>query len=144
MTNLNRESAESEKNKSENFAILSSKKDKYIGQKRKRNKETVDTVLIRGLQNFDKYGTLNPIEIKTEEDRILRNFPKYCSESYIYRFLIDALLFRSRITNEASILFIAGNALTDAYEATINGKTDLVDFNNHTCFFVFVLFFCFF
>ena len=69
-----------------------------------RNEEIIDTIFIRGLENFDKYDRLNPIEIKIEEDKILRNLQKYFSESYIYRFLIDGLLFSSGITNEESIL----------------------------------------
>lgn len=47
---------------------------------------------------------------------------KYCSENYIYKLLIHGLLFSSRITNEASIVFIACNALTNAFEAIIHGK----------------------
>ena len=35
-----------------------------------RNKETGDTLSKRGLQNFDKYDTLNAIEMKIEEDKI--------------------------------------------------------------------------
>ena len=52
-------------NKIENFTILSNKKEKYISQKRMRNKEII---FIRGLQNFYKYNVLNPNEIKIEED----------------------------------------------------------------------------
>ena len=41
--------AELNENKIENFAILSSMKNKYIGQKKMRNKEIVDTIFITGL-----------------------------------------------------------------------------------------------
>ena len=57
LTKLNRDSAEFEDNEIENFAILSSKRNKYSGQKRMRNKEIVDTILMKELKNFDKYDT---------------------------------------------------------------------------------------
>ena len=38
-----------------------------------RDKEIIDTIFIRGLQNFEKYDILNPIEIKIDRDRLLRN-----------------------------------------------------------------------
>ena len=38
-----------------------------------RNKEIVNTIFIRGLKKFDKYNTLNPIEIKKEEEKVLGN-----------------------------------------------------------------------
>lgn len=66
LTKLNRDSAEFEDNEIENFAILSSKRNKYTGRKRMRNKEIVDTIFIKGLQNFDKNDKLNPLESKIE------------------------------------------------------------------------------
>ena len=33
--------------------------------------EVVDSVVIRGQQNFDKYDQFNPIETKTNDDRII-------------------------------------------------------------------------
>ena len=34
-----------------------------------RGKKIIDTIFKRGLQNFDKYDTLNSFEIKIEEDK---------------------------------------------------------------------------
>ena len=42
------------------------KQNKYIRHKRMRNKEIVDTIFIKGLQNFDKSDKLNPLESKIE------------------------------------------------------------------------------
>ena len=53
-----------------------------------RDKEIIDTIFIRGLQNFEKYDILNPIEIKIDRDRLLRNFQKYLKKNYKYRFLV--------------------------------------------------------
>ena len=33
--------------------------------------EVVDSVVIRGQQNFDQYDQFNPIETKTNDDRII-------------------------------------------------------------------------
>ena len=87
-----------------------------------RDRETIDTIFIKGLQNFDKYDIINPTEIKIEEDKFLKNLQKYFNKNYMHRFLVDALLFSSGITNEASVLFITCNGLSEASEAIINGK----------------------
>ena len=59
LTKLNGKSPELERNKTESsFAILISKEDKHIGQRRMRDKEIIDTIFVRGLQNFDKYDIL--------------------------------------------------------------------------------------
>ena len=59
MTKLNGKSPELERNKTESsFAILIGKEDKHIGQRRMRDKEIIDTIFVRGLQNFDKYDIL--------------------------------------------------------------------------------------
>ena len=54
------------------------KKPKRIDQKRISSKERTNTVFIRGQQNFDKFETSNPIQIKVEKDTVLRKLQKYC------------------------------------------------------------------
>ena len=51
-----------------NFAILCTKKNNNIGEKRKIQSETVDTIHILGLQNFDNYSLLSPIEITIDSN----------------------------------------------------------------------------
>ena len=53
-----------------------------------RDKEIIDTIFIRRLQNFEKDDILNPIEIKIDKDRLLRNLQKYLKKNCIYRFLV--------------------------------------------------------
>ena len=54
-----------------------------------RDKEIIDTnFFTTGLQNFEKYDVLSPIEIKIDKDRLLRNLQKYLKKNYIYRFLV--------------------------------------------------------
>ena len=70
-TKLNGELADINDNKIKDFAILSTKRLKRIRQKRMNDKEIVETILITGLQNFDKFEILNPIEFKIEEEKNL-------------------------------------------------------------------------
>ena len=84
MTKVNTGLAESENDKIENFIVLSSNKNIYEGQKRMRNKEIIDKIFIRGLQELDKDDTLNPVEIKIGKDKILRDLQKYQEENYTY------------------------------------------------------------
>lgn len=41
------------------------------------DKEMVEAIFMRGLQNFDKFEILSLIEIKIEEDKILNKLQKY-------------------------------------------------------------------
>ena len=66
-----------EKNKIENTGILSIKRQEYIGQKRMRSKEIIETIFIRGVQNFDDYDSLNPIETKIDSNKFLTNLNRY-------------------------------------------------------------------
>ena len=59
-------------NKIEAVAILSWKK-KYTWEKRRSSKEIVETIFMEGLQDFCKYGKLNTIEIKIDNNKILAN-----------------------------------------------------------------------
>lgn len=65
---------------------------------------------------------LNPIEIKIEEYRFLRNLQKHHNKNYIYRFQVDGLLFSSGITNEANVLFITCNCLNSTFEGRVSRK----------------------
>ena len=59
------------------FGILRTKKSSTIGEKRKMQSEIVDTIPILGLQNFDNYSCLNPIEITINSNSITVTLPKY-------------------------------------------------------------------
>lgn len=43
---------------------MSSKKQKYMRQKRMRSKEMIDTIFIKSLQNFDNYDRFNRSKLK--------------------------------------------------------------------------------
>ena len=76
-----------------------------------KSKEIVDTIFVKGLHNFDNYDTLNSIEIKLEQDKLLRIIEKYNNKHLIYRFLVEGLIFSIAITNDVSVLFITCNGL---------------------------------
>ena len=38
-----------------------------------KSKEVIKTIFIKVLQDFDNYDKLNPVESKTEDNKILRN-----------------------------------------------------------------------
>ena len=46
-------------------------KNKQIGQKRNMSKEIIDSILINGLQSYDKYKTLNPVEISIKSNTVV-------------------------------------------------------------------------
>ena len=82
----------------------------------------IDTIHIRGLQNLDKSIKLKPIEIKIDGNQIL----KICNatkKDYKFCYILNGLLFSSRITNDANVLFIICNGLNNARYSLINRKS---------------------
>ena len=69
-----------------NFAILVTSKNKQIGQKRNMSKEIIESILINWLQSYNKYETLNPIEISIKSNTVVADLNRY--KNYKYRFLI--------------------------------------------------------
>ena len=69
-----------------NFAILVTSKNKQIGQKRNMPKEIIESILINWLQSYNKYETLNPIEISIKSNTVVADLNRY--KFYKYRFLI--------------------------------------------------------
>ena len=69
-----------------NFAILVTSKNKQIGQKRNMPKEIIESILINWLQSYNKYETLNPIEISIKSNTVVADLNRY--KNYKYRFLI--------------------------------------------------------
>lgn len=73
------------------------------------DKEMVEAIFMRGLQNFDKYEILSLIEIKIEEDKILNKLQKDQGGNCTYRFIVEGLLFSSGIKNRTNVIFITCN-----------------------------------
>lgn len=108
------------KNKVKNIGILAKTKEKRIGQKRGISFEIIVTIIIRGLQQFDKYNKSNAIEIKIDGNKIIVDLAKY--RKFDYRFLIDNFILSSAISNDSSAIFITANGLNETKNALMIGN----------------------
>ena len=63
-------------NKINNFGILSENKNKKIGEQRQMS-HVVDKILISGLQDFEQYHKLNPIDITIDDSQVILSLSKY-------------------------------------------------------------------
>ena len=78
----------------------------------------IDQVKLGGLQNFDTYDKLNPVEIR--DSKVNGFLAKF--KGYKYPFVIDNLLFSSALTNDTNATFVSCNRLNEAKKSLINGK----------------------
>ena len=89
----------------------------------KKKKKKAVSFLIEGLQKFEQYTTINPINVEIINP-YLRNKLSFYSSNYKckFRFTANSLLFSSAITEETNTIFITTNELIDATYMLINGK----------------------
>ena len=64
-------------------------------RKRKREMKVIDFISVRGQESFEKEADINPIEIKTENDKIQNIIEKY--RKCVARFRLEGLLITSAI-----------------------------------------------
>ena len=102
-----------------NFGILCTKRNKTIGEKRAITHEIIDTVHILGLQNFDGYVRLNPVEITIDSNKIIKTLSNY--KKYKFRIIIESLLLSTNLQNNTDVIFITCNGLTEA-KTEVNSK----------------------
>ena len=81
---------------------------------------TIDFISIRGQQNFEDNSEINPIEIKTGNNKIQNMFKKYKKNSV--KFNPEGLLFLSAIKNETEKIFVTVGGLMDVKYGLINRK----------------------
>ena len=79
--------------------------------------EIIDS-LINGLQSYDKFETLNPVEISIKSNTIVADLNR--CKCYMYFFLMNSLLLSAR--NNTNVIFISFNGLNDVKESLIHGK----------------------
>ena len=89
------------------------------GQKRKMV-EVIDTVLVKPLQSYDKYSTLNPLEINLNSNYMSKIIDDYKGLTFEVR-LIN-VLFSSSIKNDTQNVFITCQNLDSSKKALINNK----------------------
>ena len=59
-----------------------------MGKKRKMQ-EPLDSLFVRGQQDFDLYEQLNPVEIKITDDAIINKLNKYKQIRYTVGFFVS-------------------------------------------------------
>ena len=78
-------------------------------------------IKIEGLQNFEQYKKINPINIHISNPEVQTNLMFY-SKRNRYRFIANSLLFSSSIKEDTKTIFITTNGLNNAEDILINGK----------------------
>ena len=102
-----------------NLLLISTEKLTRVGQK-KKVVEIVDKILVIALQNYDKYTTLNPLEVNLNSNYLSKIIHDY--KGYIFEVRLINILFSSNITNDTQNIFITCQNLTSANKALINDK----------------------
>lgn len=99
-------------NKVHHFSIT------HLGKKRKlRMSEPIETVIICAQQNFEVAGSLNPVQIELENNRILNRLKKY--KNVLYRIVPLAILFPATIENNTKQIFVTSRELNDVKKSLI-------------------------
>ena len=88
-----------------NFSILSTKRKTITRLKRKMSYEIKDEFRIFGIQNFELFEKLNPIDIHIRGSKINSRLAKYLNKRYEYRFIITNLLLSSSIEQDTNVIF---------------------------------------
>ena len=101
-------------NKMSNISILK------VGEIPK--KKIVKTFFIQGIQKFDQFKKLNPLNIEIIDSEIRNEISLYARSNYRYtfRFIVNSLLFSSGLTEDTKAIFIVTNSLLEAPTHFIN------------------------
>ena len=78
-------------------------------------------ITIEGLQAFDQYKKLNPLEIKITDPEIYKRLIFKENRRIKYRFIPNNILLSSSVQEEIEIIFLIVNCLNDARDTIING-----------------------
>ena len=106
-------------NKIRDLSILISRKNKYIGREMNYKVKIIDSIHIKGLQNFERQANiLNTVNVDIKNDEPWSFAAWYRNNGYSYRFIIESLLFSVGITNGFKTIFITCNGWNSA-KATI-------------------------
>ena len=88
-------------------------------------KMIVENFFIQGLQRFDKYKKLNPLNIEIIDTEIRNKISLYARSNYryIFRFIANGLLFSSNLKKDTNCIFIVSDTLRDAQTLFINDES---------------------
>ena len=82
--------------------------------------QPIETVIIRAQQNFDVVGSLNPVQIEIEDNRVINVWKKY--KNVLYKITPLGLLFLASVKNDTRQIFITGRELSGVKKPILNGK----------------------
>ena len=82
-----------------------------IGQKRKMV-EVIDTIIVKALQSYDKYSTLNPLDINLNSNYLNKIIHDY--KGFVFEIRLINVLFSANIQNETQNIFLTCQNLTSA------------------------------
>ena len=87
-------------------------------------KRIVETFFIQGIQKFNQFKKLNPLNIEVIDSEIKNKISLYARSNYRYtfRFIANSLLFSSNLAEETNAIFIVTNSLLEAQTIFINDK----------------------
>ena len=79
-------------------------------------------VTIEGLQSFDKYQKLNPLDIKITDSQIYKKILFKENKRIKYRFIPNSILLSLSVQEETELIFLTVTGLNEARDIFINGK----------------------
>ena len=79
-------------------------------------------VTIEGLQAFEQYQKLNPIDIKVTDNEIFRKLIFKENRRIKCRFIPNSIFFSSSVQEETKVIFLTVSGLNEARDILINGK----------------------
>ena len=107
------------KDEIDNFLLISAEKLTPVGEKKKMT-EIIDTFMVKALQSYDKYTTLNPLDINLNSNYLSKLIDDY--KGYVFEVRLINVLFSANITNDTQNIFVTCQNLTSAKKALINDK----------------------
>ena len=84
--------------------------------------QLVDEFKTAGLQNYNVFEKLNPIEINTRDRKIQEKLSRYGTQRYKYRFIVGSLLTSSSVVQDMNVIFLICSGRHDARDSLINRK----------------------
>ena len=74
--------------------------------------EIIDKIIVKALQNYDKYTTLNPLEINLQSNYLSKIIDDY--KGFVFEVRLINVLFSANITNDTQNIFITCQNLVSA------------------------------
>ena len=103
----------------QNLMIIGTEKLTRNGQIRKMV-EVIDTIIVKALQSYDKYSTLNPLEINLNSNNLSKIIHDY--KGFTFEVRLINVLFSNSLENDTQNIFIVCHNLNSAKKALINNE----------------------